>query len=194
MIKNDELVKLRERAERSGEAGDLWEYVERLEERLDSPHSALLHDPADTERTMQTAAAHEEGRDAIDERAMLSGPVQIVVTPNATYALELRGQASATAHGCQGFRSTRGELLYALQSAGLPVYIAFKDGGVWQTAWMEELPPAKSLRKSSDRDDARAGWYVGEKPEHGEPLFERRDRLELPRLHEPAPAPQAGLV
>lgn len=201
MIKNDELVKMRERAERSGEAEDVWKYVEELEARLSSPHSAMLHDPGDSERTEQTAAAHQEGTKVLNGQldldggvGFVTGPVQIVVMPEATYAIEVRGQASATAHGFQGFRSSRGELLRHLEAIGLPVFVAFRDGGVWETAWLSELGPARALRKSADRDEARYGWYAGEKPERGEPLFERKDYLSIPLVHEPRLPPQEGLV
>lgn len=195
MIKNDELLRFRERAERTGEASDLWSYVEALETRLASPHSALLHDPGDSERTEQTHLAHREAERAIDGAAVVSGPVQIVVMQDVTYVLEVRGQASATAHGYQGFRPSRGELLQAVQAAGLPVFLAFRDGGTWETQWLESLPSAKPLRRSEgDREDARYGWYVGEKPERGEPLFERKDYLSIPLVHDAKPPAQAGLV
>lgn len=201
MIKNDELRELRETAQRTGEAHDLWKYAEALEARLETPHSALLYDPGDSEATEQTAAAQELGRTVLDGQYALdggvgfvSGPVQIVAMPEATYVLEVRGQASATAHGYQGFRSSRGELLRRLEDMGLPVYVAFKDGGTWETAWLSELGPSKALRKSADRDEARFGWYAGEKPERGRPLFERKDYLAIPLVHDPKPLPQEGLV
>jgi hypothetical protein len=195
MIKNDELRRLRAQAERSGESNDVWAYVEKIEERLASPHSAFLHDPGDAERTEQTDAAHREAEKVVDGSALVSGPVQVVVMNDVTYVLEVRGQASATAHGYQGFRPARGELLQAVRSAGLPVFLAFRDGGTWETQWLESLPPAKPLRiAAGDREGERYGWYAGEKPERGEPLFDRKDYLSIPLVHDPKPPAQAGLV
>lgn len=195
MIKNDELKRLRAEAERTGDSHDLWKLIEALEGRLDSPHSALLHDPYDAERTIQTAAAHAEAREDIERiHPGGVGPVQIVHTMDGPYVAEIRGQASATAHGFQGFSITRGELLRSIEEAGVPVLLAFKDGGVWQTAWLSELPPPQALKRSTSREDARSGWYAGEKPERGEPLFKRSEHLELPIRIEPRPRAQEELV
>lgn len=198
MLKNDEMKKMRERAERSGESEDVWKYVEELEARLASPHSAFLYDPGDAERTEQTAPAHDEARKVLDVQhdlgAIVSGPVQIVSLPEATYILEVRGQASATAHGSQGFRPARGELLRKCEEMGLPVFVAFRDGGTWETAWLSELPPAQPLRLSGDREEQRYGWYAGDKPTRGEPLFSRGPHLGIPLVHDPKPPAQPGLV
>jgi hypothetical protein len=167
--------------------------TEELKPRVAPVHSAFLYDPHDREHTSLTAAAHEVAQGELEERPV-QGPVQILQGPDGAFAVEIRGQASGAAHGKQGFRPSRGELLLALEAGGIPVFLAFYDNGWWKTAWLGDLPPSESIAGSTDREEARRGWYAGDKPERGEPLFKKTRELVIPTRIERKPRAQEGLV
>jgi hypothetical protein len=191
-IKNDELVTLKRRAEQSGEASDWAAYAETLEDRMETPHAALLHEGGDSEVTKESVAAHRAAIETIvgdDDSRFLTCPVQLLMdrTTEFLYAIEVRGQSSVTAHGKQGLRPLRGAMLERLNETGIPVYFAIKDGHKWRLAWMSELGPSVAISKGADgaKETARAGWPVRE--------FETSEKLILPANYEPRERPQAQL-
>jgi len=145
-------------------------YIEALEAELEArSHSAVLTDPADTERTTDTEQAHAFAAEALRAGDFRTAPVQLVWHPASGLCLilECRGQRSATGHGKQGLHPERGALLEAAQEAGLPVRLAFLDRTSWQQAWLEELPDAVpiSLANGAGR---RFGWRVDDFPDRGD--------------------------
>lgn len=163
------------------EAAAAWKrYAEGLERLLDGPvHSALLYDPHDREMTEDSAGAQREAKEQLARlEPATTVPIQLLWRPGADFlcALEVRGQRSATAHGKQGLNPVRGAVLEELNNS-VPVFLAFKDGSNWQTAWWSELPAATAISHgdSGDRGSKRFGWRVSE--------FEKRPGLELPRAY-----------
>lgn len=185
MIRGKEAEQLRSRAERSGEAKDWADYAEYLE-RAGTGLSPMLIDPQDAEQTVHTSTAHDLAAEALrtmtaDYDGWRVGGVQIVDTDTGAYALEVRGQLSAVAHGFQGFRPDRGTLLLTLwEQHRIPVFLAFLDGQIWETAWLHHLPMPSRLKLADDRNDARVGWYAGAGSEKRERLFDRSEVLTLP--------------
>jgi hypothetical protein len=154
---------------------------------MKGPWSYLTWDASDDERTEQTEGAHNDAATALHaEEGVLTGPVQIVIdeASGLLYALEIRGQSSATGHGKTGSHPRRLALLARLQEVGVPVRLAYKDGSQWREAWMEELGPAKSI--SDDPVRKRFGWWVRD--------MKKVARLTVPRRYQPeAPAqPRLG--
>lgn len=204
MIKRDELnelLKMAEEAQTPEDKALAWrEYAEALEERLEVPCSAVMMDRHDTEHTEDTARAYVQTDIALQRAPVESGPVQLVWSPadDLIYALEVRGQRSATAQGRQGLRASRGAMLEALNQAGVPVRLAFLDGNVWETAWLAELPPAELLSggDAGDKDATeRLGWYVGNGTEKRPPTeFQRGEELTLPTAYAPRERSQGSLV
>jgi hypothetical protein len=164
VIADERLKDLLDRAERDGSAEAWRSYAEALEDRISAPHSAFLYDPNDTERTNQTVAAYVAGIDTMENSPAVleTGPVQVVHSAGSMYVLELHGQASATAHGKQGLRPERLALLHYIEEAGLPVLLAFRDGGTWQWGWLSELGQAQPITYGEAGAEAskRYGWPV----------------------------------
>lgn len=191
MIKNDDLLELKKRAEQSGEASDWAAYAEKLEDRIETPHGALLFEDGQSEVTRESVPAHREAIEVLTGGdRFISIPVQLVMdrATEFVYAVEVRGQSSVTAHGKQGLRPLRGAVLERLNETGVPVFFAIKDGRKWRLAWMSELGPSKaiSLGESGAKEEtARAGWPVSE--------FRTEEDLILPSTYEPRQRAQAQL-
>jgi len=193
MLKNDDLPKLKRQAEETGSAEDWARYAEALEDRIETPHAALLHEGGDSEVTRESVPAHREAVAAIigdDDSRFVTIPVQLLMdrATEFVYAIEVRGQSSVTAHGKQGLRPLRGAVLERLNETGVPVFFAIKDGHKWRTGWMSELGPSKaiSLGESGAKDEtARAGWPVSE--------FRTEETLVFPSTYEPRQRAQAQL-
>lgn len=193
MIKNDDLLKLKRAAEQSGTAEDWAAYAEKLEDRIETPHAALLHEGGDSEVTRESVPAHREAVEAIvgdDDSRFVTIPVQLLMDRSTefVYAIEVRGQSSVTAHGKQGLRPLRGAVLERLNETGVPVFFAIKDGRKWRTGWMSELGPSKAIslgEAGAKEETARAGWPVSE--------FRTEETLVFPSTYEPRPRAQAQL-
>lgn len=193
MIKNDDLPALKRRAEQSGEANDWATYAEALEDRIETPHAALLYEGGDSEVTKESVPAHREAIEAIvgdDDSRFLTGPVQLLMDRETEfiYVVEVRGQSSVTAHGKQGLRPLRGYLLERLNESGVPVLFAIKDGRKWRLGWMSELGPSQAIShgEAGAKDEtARAGWPVSE--------FRTEEKLTLPATYKPRERAQARL-
>lgn len=192
MIKDDKLLTLKKRAEQSGEAADWAAYAEALEDRMETPHGALLHEGGDSEVTKESVAAHRAAVEAIvgeDDSRFLTCPVQLLMDRSTEflYAIEVRGQSSVTGHGKQGLRPLRGAMLERLNETGIPVYFAIKDGHKWRLGWMSELGPSVAIShgEAGAKETARAGWPVSE--------FRTEPELILPNSYQPRERPQAQL-
>lgn len=193
MLKHDQLRDLKAQAE-TGDDPLVWQqYARALEEKLRTPHSTMLWEPNETEMTEDSATAHADAITTIIEgdQPLTAAPVEIIHDQAAdfTYAIEVRGQRSATAHGKQGLRPARAIVLDALDRSGLPVLLAFRDGAVWQTAWWAELPEPSSISRGDDgakERTARIGWPVKE--------FRRASELLLPTEYKPREPAQGKLA
>lgn len=189
MIKNDDLAELKKRAEESGAAEDWAAYAEKLEDRIETPHAALLFEEGESEVTRESVPAHREAIDVLEDDRFLTIPVQLVMDRSTefVYAIEVRGQSSVTAHGKQGLRPLRGAVLERLNETGVPVLFAIKDGRKWRLGWMDELGPSKTISRGDDgaKETARAGWPVSE--------FRTEEELTLPSTYEPRQRAQAQL-
>lgn len=86
------------------------------------------------------------------------------------YVTEVRGQASATAHGHQGANPERIAWLRQLRAEeGLPVRIIFVDQRNeiqqeqhWQEVWLDRIEPEVRNIQMADKTRKRQGWKVRE--------------------------------
>jgi hypothetical protein len=192
MIKDDATLALKRRAEQSGESEDWAAYAEALEDRIESPHAALLYEGGSTnELTKESVKAHRAALEVIEgSDDLVTVPVQLMMDRRTefVYIVEVRGQSSVTAHGKQGLRPIRGAVLERANESGLPVLFAIQDGKKWRVAWMSELGPAVPISKGDDgaKDEtARAGWPVSE--------FRTEEEIAFPATYDPRERAQGTL-